>query len=199
MLLWRFTVVIAHFSHNQDRSTKTLPVLAVNTCNTQKPQAVLSSLTRAALCCGNRFTCTGSQQHAAPPVPALQVTTEPTAAYSSAGPLRAGTTGTSIWLLPALGQHSGPIQLLNPHSLHLHVLGSSRTKSPCFTWISVHYRAEFHRLDHRFVPDLLLSTLINQHLEKQVRILVSLFLHIYDFLEETVCLFKPRVTEPTCS
>lgn len=59
----------AHFSHNQDRSTKTLSVLAVNTCNTQKPQAVLSSLTRAALCCGNRFTCTGSQQRAAPPVP----------------------------------------------------------------------------------------------------------------------------------
>lgn len=35
-----------------------------------------------------------------------------------------------------------------------------------FTWISVHCIAEFHRLDHRFVPDLLLSALINQHLKK---------------------------------
>lgn len=115
-------------------------------------------------------------------VPVLQLTSEPISACISPGvcPEDMELLFKCERIYQLLGQLTQASRLIQPLSTGFPTSRSKEgsafpvrdTTKPNqlhiqgFTWISVHCIAEFHRLDHRFVPDLLLSALINQHLEK---------------------------------
>ena len=159
-----------------DAPAGVLPALARSTWDLRRPPVALGSPEWQVLCLGNKPICfqeLGS---------ARCTRTHPTACLrtghcrvSSGSALKVSTGHSSYTYRSPFTGTEAPPSSKGGGGTGRDPVNDRTEPTQHITWISVHYIAEFHRPDHRFVPDLLLSALINQHLEQHMRILQKFF------------------------